>query len=134
MSIDYDSCQIDFSIQRSGHPGVDVYHGVVHVNEEGSNYYASGHIVNDSGDKGIVNLIKYCTGIDNDKKHCTECDLEVILNDSNSSRYVFSMLSENDTCLMCDESNVLLMMKPFRKVEIQGDAVVALDIYGCVNT
>ncbi|UKC53836.1 hypothetical protein [Ehrlichia canis] len=85
MSIDYDSCQIDFSIQRSGHPGVDVYHGIMHVNEEGSSYYASGHIVNDSGNEGIVNIIKYCNrGIYNDE-HCTECDLEVILDDPNSS-------------------------------------------------
>lgn len=130
ISIDYDSCQIDFSIQRSGHPGVDVYHGIVHVNEQGSDYYATGHIVNDAGDEGTVNIIKYCNrGIYNEE-HCSGCDLEVILDDSNSSRYVFSV-SKGDTCLICDEHNVL---KPSRKVEIQNDAVVALDIYGCKNT
>ncbi|WP_044233249.1 hypothetical protein [Ehrlichia chaffeensis] len=137
MNTDYDFCQVDFLIQQNGHSNIDVYHGKLHINAQGDEYYASGDIANDvTGDKGVINIINHGTNGVYGDVYCGKCDLQITLEHhdpatdiknvtSINKTFLISILSGFDACLLVDEHN-LLLTDPSKGAGVNDEPVVSI--------
>ena len=139
----YDVHQVDFLIQKSDSPNIDFYHGVLHINDGNSRYFATAEVINDlTGDKGTINMLKREDGMYYDDGHIVKCDLEILLEHYDPMKSINEVTRINRTFmptifgddfdqLLIDHHNLLLMDPS--KVDASEPAITVL-IHNGVNS
>ncbi|AHC39622.1 hypothetical protein [Ehrlichia muris] len=129
---------VEFLIQQNGHSNVDIYHGIMYLNDPADSYYATANIVNNlTGDKGTLSIID-----DNMNGYSEKCNLNITLEHydpvkdvnyttSVDKTFLVSILNGMDVAFLIDEHSILLM-DPSR-VEVSNEPAMAVLVYRSEN-